>query len=92
MTVAELHAKNFNDAAEELSGQHDCITTYEALKDFAKHNIDKGYLFLAEHILNALRNTADYYDYDYSMGTLDTPTPLLHIADLEDYCERENEL
>lgn len=92
MTIAELHTKNFNDAAEELSEQHDCITTYEVLKNFAKHNIDRDYLFLAEHILNALRDTADYYDYDYSLGTLETPTPLRLIADLEDYCEQENEL
>ena len=67
MTVKELHTKNFNDAAEELSGQNAYITTYEALKDFAKYNIDRDYLFLAEHVLNALRDAADYYDYAYSM-------------------------
>ena len=91
MTIQELHTKNFNDAAEELSEICDCITTYEILKDFAKHNIDRDYLFLAEHILNALRDTADYYDYDYSLGTLDTPAPLRSIADLESYCEEDEQ-
>lgn len=91
MAVAESHTKNFNDAVAVLSEQYDCITTYAALKDFAKYNIDRDCLFLAEHILNALRDTADYYDYDYSLGTLDTPTPLRHIADLEDYCEEDEQ-
>lgn len=90
MTIAELHSKNFNDAAEELSAQNDYITTFEALKDFAKYNIDRDCFFLAEHILHALRDESDYYDYDYSMGTLETPTPLRLIADLEDYCQQED--
>ncbi len=91
MTITELHTKTFNDAAEELSEIYDCITTYEALKDFAKRHIDSDSIFLAEHILHALRDVADYYDYDYSLGTLDTPAPLRSIADLEDYCEEEEQ-
>ncbi len=92
MTIAELHTKNFNDAAEELSAQCDCITTYETLKAFAKENIDKDNLFLSVHILKAIEdNPADYYDYDYCMGTLDTPSPLLNVSDLEDYCLQEDD-
>lgn len=92
MTIAELHNINFNDAAEELSAEFDTITTYETLIAFAKHNIEEGRLFLSIHILSALNESpADYYDYDYSMGTLDTPTPLWFISDLEDYCEQEGE-
>lgn len=92
MTIKELHSKNFNDAAEELSGQHDCITDYEALKDFAKHQINEDRLFLAVHILDAIHKApADYYSYDYCMGTLETPTPLRSIADLEDYCEEDEQ-
>ena len=30
---------------------------------------------------------ADYYDYDYSMGTLETPTALTLTFDLVDYCD-----
>ena len=76
MTIAELSRKGFQEAANELSAQNDCITTYEALKDFAKYNIDRDNFFLAEHILHALQEASDYYDYDYCMGTLDTPAPL----------------
>ena len=90
MTIAQLHSKNFNDAAQELSENDDRITTYETLKEFAKENIDNDRLFLSIHILKAIwDNPADFYDYDYCMGTLDTPTPLLLIKDLEEYCEQE---
>ena len=91
MTIAQLHNKNFNDAAQELSENDDRITTYETLKEFAKENIDNDRLFLSIHILKAIwNNPADYYDYDYCMGTLETPTPLLLIKDLEEYCEQED--
>ena len=90
MTIAQLHSKNFNDAAQELSENDDRITTYETLKEFAKENIDNDRLFLSIHILKAIwDNPADFYDYDYYMGTLDTPAPLLLIKDLEEYCEQE---
>lgn len=88
MKVKEMHAMNFNDAAELLSEQSDVVTTYEALKEFAITQIKEDRLFLAIHILDAIhKNIADYYDYDYCMRTLDTPTPLTLSFDLEDYCE-----
>lgn len=54
MTIAQLHSKNFNDAAQELSENDDRITTYETLKEFAKENIDNDRLFLSIHILKAI--------------------------------------
>ena len=90
MTIHELHCKSFADAAQELSENDERITTYETLKEFAKENIDSDRLFLAIHILKAIwENSADYYDYDYCMGTLDTPSPHLVIKDHEEYCEQE---
>lgn len=88
MTIAELHDMNFNDAAEKLYQENDSVTTYDSLVDFAIYKIKEQEIFVAIHILSAINeNPADYYDYDYCMGTLDTPTPLLVSADLEDYCE-----
>lgn len=90
MTIAELYRKGFNKAAEELTYTNDTVTTYESLKDFATAKIDSEHLFVAIHILQAINdNPADFYDYDYCMGTLDTPTPLTVLADLVDYCEEE---
>lgn len=88
MTVKELHDMNFNDAAAKLCDEHDFVTTYEILKEFAVSHINGDNLFLAIHILQALEdNPADFYAYDFCMGTLQTPTPLLTASDLEDYCE-----
>ncbi len=82
MKVQELYTMTFNDACEKLSEHTDLITTYESLKDFADH------LYLALHILEAIHSSpADYYDYDYSMGTLETPTALTLTFDLVDYCD-----
>lgn len=88
MTVKELHSMNFNDAAAQLCDEHDMVTSYECLKDFAIHHINDDNLFLAIHILNAINNNpADFYHYDYCMGTLQTPSPLLTASDLEYFCE-----
>ena len=88
MTNKELNELPFDDAIEKLEQEKDQITTYDCLKDFAIKNINEDMLFLAIHILQALDNdAADYYDYDYCMGTLDTPTPIKTKEDLEDYLD-----
>ena len=88
MKVKELYTMDFNDACEKLAGETDIITTYESLKDFAIHMIQEDHLYLALHILEAIHSSpADYYDYDYSMGTLEIPTALTLTFDLVDYCD-----
>lgn len=88
MKVKELYTMDFNEACERLAGETDIITTYESLKDFAIHMIQEDHLYLAMHILEAIHSSpADYYDYDYSMGTLEDPTPLTLTFDLIDYCD-----
>ena len=88
MKVKELYTMDFNEACEKLAGVTDIITTYESLKDFAIHMIQEDHLYLAMHILEAIHKApADYYDYDYSMGTLETPTALTLTFDLVDYCD-----
>ena len=88
MKVKELYTMDFNEACEKLAGETDIITTYESLKDFAIHMIQEDHLYLAMHILEAIHKApADYYDYDYSMGTLEDPTPLTLTFDLIDYCD-----
>lgn len=89
MTILELYQKGFNTAVIELSEQHDDITTYETLKEYIKSKIDDDSLYLAAHLTNALNTCAyaEYYRYDYCMGTLETSTPLKDISDLEDFCD-----
>lgn len=87
MTKQELHSKDFNSAIEELCWESDGITSYEVLKDFAKEKIEEDNLLIAIHILKAIQyNYTEYYAYDYTMGTLDTPKPLRRLEDLELFC------
>ena len=77
----------FFQAVIELENESDEVTNEEALKDFVKYKIDNDDYFVAVHILNALNSTYSengLYRYDYSMGTLDTPTPIDDISDIED--------
>ena len=89
MTVLELYQKGFYAAIQELREQRTDIADYETLKDFIKRKIDEDNLIVAAHLIDALNHgeKAEYYNYAFCMGTLDTPTPLKTISDLEDFCD-----
>lgn len=92
MTIKELHSMSFSEAVEKLCEGDATITRCEDLKAFAKEKIDDDQLFLAIHILEAInKDPGEFYSYDYFMETLETPTALLTIDDLEDYCMEEDE-
>lgn len=76
--------KTFEETIELLKETVYDITDRETLRQYAIDNAHTdGYENLAIHILEALRdNDADYFQYDYSMGTLSTPKPLKDYDDL----------
>ena len=87
MKKRELKKLTFEEAIEKLEEENNYITTYSILKEFAIDNINNDNLLLAIHILQALEeNEAEYYNYDYSAGTFETPTPIESLEDLEDFC------
>ena len=68
----------------------DYLTYEDNLLEFAKTKIDDDNVFMALHVLNAVYNNkqdTDIYMYDYSMGTLETPTPIVDKEDLEPYID-----
>ena len=85
MKLSELKTLSLYEALERLEEEKDQITTRETLKHSAIYHIQNDNIFLAAHILSAINET--YADYDYCMGTLDKPTPLTSLRDLEDYCD-----
>ena len=88
MKKRELKKLTFDEAIEKLEEENNCITTYNILKEFASDNINNDNLFIAIHILQALQeDEAEYYNYDYNMGTLETPASIKSLEDLEDFCE-----
>lgn len=68
------------------------LTSEDSLIRFAKEKIDEDDLGLAIHILNAIYNSEEsYYLYDYSLGTMSTPTPITCKEDLEGYISFEED-
>lgn len=71
------------DVAQNLDSS---FWTYEDLKDFAIDMIKEDNILLAAHILNALNDdTANYYNYNVSMGALEDVTPITSKEDFVDF-------
>jgi hypothetical protein len=88
MTRNDYENKGFEDLMVQLSEENDNITTQEMLKEFAITNINNDNLFVAIHILEAIqKDDAEWYEYDYSMGTLQTPSGLTEKYDIEHLIE-----
>ena len=96
MTRAEYEEMSLKEVMEWIDNNvnYSPITTEEILIDFAKSKIDDDNIYIAIHILGAIHNNpydTEYYLYDYSMGTLETPTPITEKEDLEDYIDFDDE-
>ena len=89
MTREEFNEKSFDEVIEQLNEECDDIHTYESMTDFAGHLLlNKNDIYLAIHILEAMRdNPAEWYLYDFTMGTLETPKAIACKEDLEDTIE-----
>ena len=74
------------DEAFELAYQNSNYLWYEeALLDFAKSRIP-DYIEWAIHILESVRDSeSQYYSYDATAGTWDTPVPLKSVEDIAEY-------
>lgn len=86
MTKDQFNNLSFDDVMQQLNEENDTITTIDILKDFIKENIDNDNYYLALHILEAIAedtNDTNYWNYDFCMGTLETPTPINSKEDVE---------
>ena len=87
MTRAQFDAMDLDELLEWAYENIDDLTTEDVLIEFAKQKIDDDNIYMAIHVLSAIYNSEeaynDYYLYDYSMGTLATPTPITCKEDLE---------
>ena len=89
MTREEFNEKSFDEIMERLDEEWDDIHTYESMTDFAGHLLlNNNDLYLAIHMLETMRdNPAEWYLYDFTMGTLETPKAITCKEDLEDVIE-----
>ena len=95
MKREQFEEMSFTEFIEWAYENIDDVTSEEALIAFAKEKLDDDNLGFALHILNAIYESEDteegYYRYDYSMGTLETPTPISCKEDLEDLIDFDEE-
>lgn len=88
MKREDFEKKTFGEVVSEMLENEDCVTTYDDLKNFAKEKVDSDDLLTATHILQAIHeDTAEYYLYDYSMGTMETPSSVTSKEDIEHLIE-----
>lgn len=92
MTRAEFERKSFEEVMEQLNNECNHITTIDRLKEFIKEKIDEDDFNMASHLCNAIWNDpnpdmSDWYDYDYTAGTLDKPVCLSKKEDVEHLIE-----
>lgn len=86
MTKKQWDETSLEELCEKLSNKEiGNITERDTLKMFAIECIENDDVNVASHICEALYNYADYYTYDYSMGTLETPEPIDSKEDIEEY-------
>ena len=95
MTREQFEAMDLEELAEWAYENVDYVHHEDALIEMAKHEIDEENLNVAIHILTGIYESEeainDYYIYDRSMGTLETPTPITCKEDLEDYIDFDTE-
>ena len=89
MTQAEFERKSFPEVMMQLNEEFDEITTLETLREYAKQQIEEGRYFIAKNIIDALNNgnEEEWWDYDFCLGTLDKPTPIIEKKDVEHLIE-----
>lgn len=91
MTKKEWEELTLDEAVNWVDWEYGVseLTSEDSLIRFAKEALDEYNLGLAIHILNAIYNSEEayngYYLYDYSLGTMSTPTPITCKEDLEGY-------
>ena len=80
--------KTFDDIVYAIEQNSDYLVSRDIILDFAIQQIANDRLFLARHVLDAVDSDyADFYGYDMSMGTLETPVAVKSVEDLYDYVD-----
>lgn len=90
MTRTEFEDVEFDELIELMYENSYDITSEEDLKSFAVDKLHDDDFGMALHIINSIYENpydTEWYRYDYSIGTLETPTPVMYKEDVEDLIE-----
>lgn len=94
MTRKEYEDMSFEEFMEWADEHIDDVKSEEILKDYAMSELRGDSFNMVLHIINAIYEnpySTEWYRYDYSMGTLETPTPITDKEDVEDLIDFEDE-
>jgi len=91
MKRIEFEQKNFENVMVQLREEFEQITTLDTLKSFIKECVDNDDFNVAAHLCETLLQEqnpdSEWYDYDYAMGTLETPVCIKSKEDVEHLIE-----
>jgi len=65
-----------------IDNEADNLYSDSDMKEYVKEELDNNNFLMVRHLVEALEEEAPYYLYDWSMGTLEDPTPLKDNEDL----------
>ena len=87
MTRKDFETKSFEELVNHLQEDQN-IYNYDYLKEYAISLLQDDNVGLALHMLDAIYNEpGEYFEYDFSMGTLQTPHGLTDKSDIEHLIE-----
>jgi hypothetical protein len=94
MTREQFEDMEFEELMNWANSNLNSITNEELLKEYAIEKIQDDNFSMGLHIINAIYEnpySTEWYRYDYSMGTLETPTPITDKEDIEDLMNFDDE-
>lgn len=69
----------------------DYLHSFDSMKELIKHEVDEENMFFVSHLANAIWNDPsegdEWWVYDISMGTLETPYAIGNIKELLEYLD-----
>ena len=84
MTRKQYEEKTFDELVELLREERYDFHSRDDMKEFAKHWIGDDDICLARHILDGMdEEWAEYYLYDYTLGTFGTVYAVTKKEDFE---------
>lgn len=93
MTKKDFEKMNFNEFMDWANENLWEISHEDSLKEYAIKLLQDDNFGLALHIINTIYENpydTEWYKYDYSMGTLNTPIPITKKEDIEDLIDFED--
>lgn len=94
MTRKEYEDMSFEEFMEWANENINDVTSEEILKQCGIEELQNDNFNIGLHLINAIYENpycTEWYRYDYSMGTLETPTPITDKEDIEDLIDFEDE-